>query len=594
MDVADPGAEGPDDPPATRVRPEPDRQPGGQDDPERRRRARPQHSRGDQRQGDHPHRLLGVVGAVGHGEHRRRDPLPELETPGDATGFGAGDDPEGQVGHGHGDERSEHGGQHGGQDDLVHDDIEIDGPCPARHPGRADQAPEERVRRAGGQPEVPGHQVPHDGADEPREDHDGVDEGLVDQSAGDGLSDLDRQERPGHVQAGGDRDGGPGPEGARRDGCGHGVGRVVETVGEVEGQGGQYDDDHHDQRDVHGLPPSMTAGAITRSTPRTGRRCLRAVFRPRDGRVAAIGSAAPHPPRRNPCPSVGATEEVLTPRSAVTGRSRSPRRRSGWWRGCRTGSTKAGRPDRVMSRPPAGGTIGASRASEVDVVSSHARAWWARASLALVVLAVAVLVAFSDRRGLWLMALTAGAVVVAVAGVYWFLQQRGVLRWVALALAVGAPLAVLGVFVTQRLLWVALLALAIWVAATFAARAALRPEGSAWALPVRDAAAARHPFVIMNPRSGGGKVTRFDLQQRAEALGGEVALLDHPGTDVQQLARDALAQGADLLGVAGGDGTQARVAEVAAEHDVPFLVISAGTRNHFALDLGLDRENPAL
>ena len=71
-------------------------------------------------------------------------------------------------------------------------------------------------------------------------------------------------------------------------------------------------------------------------------------------------------------------------------------------------------------------------------------------------------------------------------------------------------------------------------------------------------------------------------------------MLDRPHTDVQQLARDALARGADLLGVAGGDGTQALVAQVAAEHDVPFLVVSAGTRNHFALDLGLDREDPAL
>ena len=54
-----------------------------------------------------------------------------------------------------------------------------------------------------------------------------------------------------------------------------------------------------------------------------------------------------------------------------------------------------------------------------------------------------------------------------------------------------------------------------------------------------------------------------------------------------------MAEGADLLGVAGGDGTQALVAAVAAEHDVPLLVISAGTRNHFALDLGLDREDPS-
>jgi diacylglycerol kinase family enzyme len=224
--------------------------------------------------------------------------------------------------------------------------------------------------------------------------------------------------------------------------------------------------------------------------------------------------------------------------------------------------------------------------------SLKARSWAARAALAMVVLSVAVLLAFAGRRGIWLVLLTAAAAAVVVAAGFWFLQQRGVLRWVALALVVGAPVAVLVVFVTQRLLWVALLALALWAAATLVARAALRPDPSDWAMPVVDAPDARRPFVVMNPRSGGGKVTRFGLQQRAESLGAEVALIDRPGTDVQQLARDALDRGADLLGVAGGDGTQALVAQVAAEHDVPFLVISAGTRNHFALDLGLDREDP--
>jgi diacylglycerol kinase family enzyme len=63
--------------------------------------------------------------------------------------------------------------------------------------------------------------------------------------------------------------------------------------------------------------------------------------------------------------------------------------------------------------------------------------------------------------------------------------------------------------------------------------------------------------------------------------------------DVADLARQAVADGADLLVVAGGDGTQALVAGIAAEHGLAFLVISAGTRNHFAMDLGLDRENPA-
>ena len=71
-------------------------------------------------------------------------------------------------------------------------------------------------------------------------------------------------------------------------------------------------------------------------------------------------------------------------------------------------------------------------------------------------------------------------------------------------------------------------------------------------------------------------------------------MLDGPGyVDVAALVRQAVADGADLLGVAGGDGTQALVAGIAAEHDIPLLVISAGTRNHFALDLGLDRDDPS-
>src|SRR5262245_64998859 len=106
--------------------------------------------------------------------------------------------------------------------------------------------------------------------------------------------------------------------------------------------------------------------------------------------------------------------------------------------------------------------------------------------------------------------------------------------------------------------------------------------------------AAAHPFFSTNPKSGGGKVGRFDLKRKAEGLGAEVFLMEGPQeVDVAAVARDAVARGADLLGAAGGDGTQALVAGVAADHGIPFVVITAGTRNHFALDLGLDRTDPA-
>jgi len=98
--------------------------------------------------------------------------------------------------------------------------------------------------------------------------------------------------------------------------------------------------------------------------------------------------------------------------------------------------------------------------------------------------------------------------------------------------------------------------------------------------------------LVMNPRSGGGKVSRFGLVPRAERLGGQVRLTSRDHT-AAALARLAVQNGADVLGVAGGDGTVAAVAAVAADTDRPLVVIPAGTRNHFARDLGLDINHPA-
>jgi diacylglycerol kinase family enzyme len=166
-------------------------------------------------------------------------------------------------------------------------------------------------------------------------------------------------------------------------------------------------------------------------------------------------------------------------------------------------------------------------------------------------------------------------------------------RWTGLALVIVAIVAVVLVFFRQDVVLIAVLSLGLLVLGGAAARAALRRDQRQW-MPTTTAAPARSPFIVMNPRSGGGKVVKFDLKHKAEALGARVTLLDGPGyVDVAALVREAVADGADLLGVAGGDGTQALVAGIAAEHDIPLLVISAGTRNHFALDLGLDRDDPS-
>jgi diacylglycerol kinase family enzyme len=159
---------------------------------------------------------------------------------------------------------------------------------------------------------------------------------------------------------------------------------------------------------------------------------------------------------------------------------------------------------------------------------------------------------------------------------------------------VAVPLGPLALFMSYGLVRYVALQFGLLALAVVAGQAALRREAIPERLREHPAPPPRRPFLIMNPRSGGGKVVRFGLKDKAEALGATVALLEGPGpVDVAALARQAVAEGADLLGVAGGDGTQALVAGIAAEHDVPLLVISAGTRNHFALDLGLDRDDPS-
>jgi diacylglycerol kinase family enzyme len=221
--------------------------------------------------------------------------------------------------------------------------------------------------------------------------------------------------------------------------------------------------------------------------------------------------------------------------------------------------------------------------------------WLARLAFAALLGAVAVLVAAGALLSLTALALGAAGLALFCAAAWWFLAHRGPVRWLAVVVLVAAPAGIITAYVWASLLWEIALSGALVALAAVAGRAALRAARPAEQRPPEQAAApGRRPFLIMNPRSGGGKVTRFGLRDKAVELGAEVALLDGPGmVDVAALARGAVDGGADLLGVAGGDGTQALVAGIAACRDIPMVVISAGTRNHFALDLGLDRDDPA-
>ena len=211
--------------------------------------------------------------------------------------------------------------------------------------------------------------------------------------------------------------------------------------------------------------------------------------------------------------------------------------------------------------------------------STPAQRWLARLSFLLAGLAIVLLVVVAELKSLAMFAVGLAAAVVSVAAAYFFLSRRGIVRWLSLGVFVLAPIAVIVIFAVGNVLWVAIVSAAVWLLASVTARQALTVSGTDWRMPEHPAQPpARHPYLIMNPKSGGGKVERFDLMRKAEALGAEVFLFGGGGpVDVAAVARQAVADGADLLGVAGGDGTQALVAGVAAEHGLPFVVISAGT-----------------
>jgi diacylglycerol kinase family enzyme len=135
--------------------------------------------------------------------------------------------------------------------------------------------------------------------------------------------------------------------------------------------------------------------------------------------------------------------------------------------------------------------------------------------------------------------------------------------------------------------------LAVWIVTLalfgLAARAAARGGRSGTAS--RPVPPARHGVLVVNPRSGNGKAARVGLAGEAARRGVRTVTLQ-PGDDLRELVERMIDAGADVVGMAGGDGSQAVVAAVASERGVAHVCVPSGTRNHFALDLGLDRDDP--
>jgi diacylglycerol kinase family enzyme len=197
-------------------------------------------------------------------------------------------------------------------------------------------------------------------------------------------------------------------------------------------------------------------------------------------------------------------------------------------------------------------------------------------------LALAIAVAITAfPRGLVLL----GCVLIAGVAAWYGLLRRGIARAVGLIVAGIALVAAVALIVASGSPLVDLLVVAGLLVSLAAARAT-----TAVHVDLPSASAPRKPVLFFNPRSGGGKAERFALAKQAAERGIEPIELK-AGDDLEVLVRRAVERGADGLAMAGGDGSQAIVAAIAAEFGLPYACVPAGTRNHFALDLGVDRDD---
>ena len=198
-------------------------------------------------------------------------------------------------------------------------------------------------------------------------------------------------------------------------------------------------------------------------------------------------------------------------------------------------------------------------------------------------LAVLVTVILIDSLGLLILGWL--GIVVALFGLSRALTHPAKALWLIMAAVGLVMLLVALVGVARSDLWAVVGAIATLVAMGFLGAYALRARA-----PVGTPISTKHPVLFVNPKSGGGKATKTGLADIARERGIDVRVLGKDD-DLTQMARDAIAGGADALAMAGGDGSLGYVATAAIEAGVPFICIPAGTRNHFARDVGLDRSD---
>jgi len=90
--------------------------------------------------------------------------------------------------------------------------------------------------------------------------------------------------------------------------------------------------------------------------------------------------------------------------------------------------------------------------------------------------------------------------------------------------------------------------------------------------------------VFVNPSSGADDDTTEEVRNLLAAH----QIIECAPDDLDDHLRAAVAAAPDFVGIAGGDGTVGAAVQVLVGTGIPLLPIPAGTRNHFARDVGLE------
>jgi diacylglycerol kinase family enzyme len=220
------------------------------------------------------------------------------------------------------------------------------------------------------------------------------------------------------------------------------------------------------------------------------------------------------------------------------------------------------------------------------------RIWaWIALVAAAGVLATLVVLVF---RNLGALVFALVALGLAGAAAWVAVTRRGITRLLGVAVATvalaGGAVALVRRGAVDELVVLIVASVAFGVASRLALGRAHTARDADPVPPAPRSAPPKRAVLLINPKSGGGKAGPFNLPGEARKRGVQPVLLE-PGDDLLELAERAVDDGAEVIGMAGGDGSQALVATIAVQHDLPHVCVPSGTRNHFALDLGLDRDD---